>query len=187
MPSCRRAPRPATRCASPAASGRSATAACSSICTTPRARSRSSATRISLPEAGLALVRLLDIGDVIGVEGLVRRTPRGELTVNADGADRARQGAAAAAREISRPRRYRAALSPALCRPDHEPAEPRDAAPAQPGHRRRCARISWSAAISRSRRRCCTRSPAAPRRSRSSPITTRSTSTSICGSRRSCI
>src|SRR5262252_6044898 len=31
----------------------------------------------------LALVRLLDIGDVIGVDGLVRRTPRGELTVNA--------------------------------------------------------------------------------------------------------
>jgi lysyl-tRNA synthetase, class II len=28
-------------------------------------------------------VRLLDIGDLIGVEGLVRRTPRGELTVNA--------------------------------------------------------------------------------------------------------
>jgi lysyl-tRNA synthetase class 2 len=32
---------------------------------------------------GLAAVRLLDIGDVIGVEGLVRRTPRGEMTVNA--------------------------------------------------------------------------------------------------------
>jgi lysyl-tRNA synthetase, class II len=36
-----------------------------------------------LPEAGLATLRLLDIGDVIGVEGKVRRTPRGELTVNA--------------------------------------------------------------------------------------------------------
>ena len=34
------------------------------------------------PEA-LAVVRLLDIGDLIGVEGLVRRTSRGELTVNA--------------------------------------------------------------------------------------------------------
>src|SRR4029077_18958456 len=31
----------------------------------------------------LAVVRLLDIGDLIGVEGLVRRTARGELTVNA--------------------------------------------------------------------------------------------------------
>jgi lysyl-tRNA synthetase, class II len=32
---------------------------------------------------GLAAVRMLDIGDLIGVEGMVRRTPRGELTVNA--------------------------------------------------------------------------------------------------------
>jgi lysyl-tRNA synthetase class 2 len=31
----------------------------------------------------LALLRLFDIGDLIGVEGRVRRTPRGELTVNA--------------------------------------------------------------------------------------------------------
>ncbi len=34
------------------------------------------------PDA-LALLRLFDIGDLIGVEGRVRRTPRGELTVNA--------------------------------------------------------------------------------------------------------
>jgi len=31
----------------------------------------------------LPLLRLLDLGDMIGVEGVVRRTPRGELTVNA--------------------------------------------------------------------------------------------------------
>ena len=36
-----------------------------------------------LDEAGLATLKLLDIGDLIGVEGKVRRTPRGELTVNA--------------------------------------------------------------------------------------------------------
>jgi lysyl-tRNA synthetase, class II len=36
-----------------------------------------------LPPDGLALLRLLDIGDLIGVEGRMRRTPRGELTVNA--------------------------------------------------------------------------------------------------------
>ncbi len=36
-----------------------------------------------LAPQGLAAVRLLDVGDLIGVEGLVRRTPRGELTVNA--------------------------------------------------------------------------------------------------------
>jgi lysyl-tRNA synthetase class 2 len=31
----------------------------------------------------LAIVKLLDLGDIVGVEGVVRRTPRGELTVNA--------------------------------------------------------------------------------------------------------
>ncbi|HWB47866.1 MAG TPA: lysine--tRNA ligase [Stellaceae bacterium] len=36
-----------------------------------------------LSPEGLATLKLLDIGDVIGVEGQVRRTPRGELTVNA--------------------------------------------------------------------------------------------------------
>ena len=36
-----------------------------------------------LAAGDLALLRLLDIGDLIGVEGRVRRTPRGELTVNA--------------------------------------------------------------------------------------------------------
>src|ERR1041385_3052939 len=36
-----------------------------------------------LPPEQLPLLRLLDIGDLIGVEGLVRRTPRGELTINA--------------------------------------------------------------------------------------------------------
>ena len=36
-----------------------------------------------LDPQGIAVVRLLDIGDLIGIEGLVRRTPRGELTVNA--------------------------------------------------------------------------------------------------------
>ncbi len=29
------------------------------------------------------IVKLLDLGDIIGVEGVVRRTPRGEVTVNA--------------------------------------------------------------------------------------------------------
>ena len=37
----------------------------------------------NLPPEQVALVKLLDLGDLIGVEGIVRRTPRGELTVNA--------------------------------------------------------------------------------------------------------
>jgi lysyl-tRNA synthetase, class II len=36
-----------------------------------------------LPPQELALVRLLDLGDIVGAQGVVRRTPRGELTVNA--------------------------------------------------------------------------------------------------------
>jgi lysyl-tRNA synthetase, class II len=36
-----------------------------------------------LDAGGIAVLRLLDLGDVIGVEGRVRRTPRGELTINA--------------------------------------------------------------------------------------------------------
>jgi lysyl-tRNA synthetase, class II len=36
-----------------------------------------------LDPQGMAAVRYLDIGDLAGVEGRVRRTPRGELTVNA--------------------------------------------------------------------------------------------------------
>ncbi len=39
--------------------------------------------RDGLDPQGLAILKLLDIGDLIGVEGVVRRTPRGELTVNA--------------------------------------------------------------------------------------------------------
>jgi lysyl-tRNA synthetase, class II len=39
--------------------------------------------RKSLDETRAALLPLLDLGDIIGVEGIVRRTKRGELTVNA--------------------------------------------------------------------------------------------------------
>ncbi len=35
-----------------------------------------------LNEEQLALVKLLDIGDIVGIEGKVRRTPRGEITVD---------------------------------------------------------------------------------------------------------
>ena len=83
---------------------------------------------------------------------------RGSGAAHAQGrADRQRrarhdagQGAAALAREISRAGRYRAALPPALSRPDHEPAEPRDLAPPQP-HRRGDARLADRARLSRSR------------------------------------
>lgn len=37
----------------------------------------------TLDEPSLALAKTLDVGDVIGAEGIIRRTPRGELTVRA--------------------------------------------------------------------------------------------------------
>ncbi|MGH6975389.1 MAG: OB-fold nucleic acid binding domain-containing protein, partial [Stellaceae bacterium] len=36
----------------------------------------------NLAPENLAILKLLDLGDLIGVEGVIRRTPRGELTVN---------------------------------------------------------------------------------------------------------
>ncbi|MBP6985013.1 MAG: lysine--tRNA ligase [Alphaproteobacteria bacterium] len=38
----------------------------------------------TLPETYQPILKLLDLGDIIGVTGLIRRTPRGELTINAD-------------------------------------------------------------------------------------------------------
>ena len=60
-----------------------------------------------LPAEQLAVVKLLDLGDLIGVEGIVRRTPRGELTINSTKITVLAKASAAAAREISRPRRHR--------------------------------------------------------------------------------
>jgi lysyl-tRNA synthetase, class II len=37
----------------------------------------------NLPEAALNLLKLVDIGDIIGAEGTIRRTPRGELSLKA--------------------------------------------------------------------------------------------------------
>jgi len=37
-----------------------------------------------LDEAGLELLKSLDVGDLVGVSGLVRRTPRGELSIAAE-------------------------------------------------------------------------------------------------------
>ena len=50
---------------------------------TPAARSRSSPHKDTTPEDARALLPLIDIGDIIGVTGVVRRTKRGELSINA--------------------------------------------------------------------------------------------------------
>jgi lysyl-tRNA synthetase class 2 len=38
----------------------------------------------TIPPERTELLKLLDLGDIIGVKGMVRRTPRGEITVNAE-------------------------------------------------------------------------------------------------------
>ena len=105
----------------------------------------------------------------------------------APSASAAHQVAAAAARQVARHRRHRAALSPPLRRSDHERGEPAGVRDALARSCATCALFSIRAAFSRSRRRCCIRSRAAPRRGPSRRITTRSTSTCTCASRRSCI
>ena len=37
-----------------------------------------------LPESDMELLKCLDVGDMVGVSGFVRRTPRGELTIAAE-------------------------------------------------------------------------------------------------------
>ena len=94
------------------------------------------------------------------------------------------QGAPAAAREVARPDRRRAALPPAATSTWSRTPSVAARAPRALDHRAgRCATSSTRAASSRSRRRRCTRSSAAPRRGRSRRTTTRSTSSSSCASR----
>ena len=137
-------------------------------------------------DAAWELVDLLDLGDLIGVDGTLGYTKTGELTVFADRAHVPGQEPAAAAREVARPDRPRAALPAAVRRPVHQSRVARR--PSWAGRRSspRSARSWPRRASSRSRRRRCRPSPAAPRPGRSSRITTRSISTCSCGSRWSC-
>ena len=53
----------------------------------------------------MAAILDLDLGDIVGVDGPVTRTRRGELSVAVDEVDAAGQGAAAAAGQARRPAR----------------------------------------------------------------------------------
>ena len=126
----------------------------------------------------------LDLGDIVGVEGTALRDPPRRRALAGDRPlAPARQEPAAAARQVPRPRGRRDPLPPPRARPDRQRGEPRASSRirARDGHAR-CAAGSTSAASSRSRRRSCSRSTAAPWRGRSPPTTTRSTATSTCGS-----
>ena len=128
----------------------------------------------------------LDLGDLIGVDGIAfMLAPR-----RADAAGRrlhaAGQVAAPAAREAPRADRRRDALPPPRARPDRQRGGARAVHHARAGRSPRCAGSSTTRASSRSRRRCCSRSTAARSRARSRPTTTRSTASSTCGSPPSC-
>ena len=74
-----------------------------------------------MDEAEYNRFKKYDIGDIVGVEGEIFRTQRGEMSVRAQDHHAAVQVPAAAAREVPRPDRQGDALPPALCRSDREP------------------------------------------------------------------
>ena len=129
-------------------------------------------------EAGWALAGELDLGDLIGVDGTLGHTKTGELTVFADRPDVPRQEPAAAAREVARPDRRRAAVTGSA-------TSTCSATPSRwqtfLGRSKIVAAFRQVLARARVRRgrdaRRCRRSPGARRPGRSSRTTTRSTST----------
>ena len=128
----------------------------------------------------------LDLGDIVGADGPVTRTRRGELCVAADRRDAAGEGAAPAAGQARRRPRPRDPVPPALPRPDVRPGRPgrvhhplegdRGGAPLPGRPRVRGGRDPDAPADLRRRRGAPVRD--APQRS--------STATSTCGSPPSC-
>ncbi len=78
-----------------------------------------------MDEAAWNTLKALDLGDILGVTGVVVRTQRGQLSV-APERDPACQGRSSAAREVPRSFRQGDPLSPALCRPDRQRRRSRD-------------------------------------------------------------
>ena len=72
-------------------------------------------------ERDFQLFKLLDIGDIIGVEGYLFRTRTGELSVHAEKLEFLSQDAALHAGEVARPGGRGDALPPALPGPDRQP------------------------------------------------------------------
>ena len=138
-------------------------------------------------EQGWNLVDLLDLGDLIGVDGTLGTTKTGELTVFATHVTIPLQEPFAAAGEVAWPDGPGTALPAAVCRPVHQPR----VAPDFPGpvqdHHGLPQRDGRDGGSSRSRRPRCRPSLGARRPGRSSPTTTPSTCRSSSGSRWSCI
>ena len=86
----------------------------------------------------------LDIGDIVGVKGIVFRTQRGEMSVRVRGGDPAVQVPAAPAGEVPRPDQHRAALPPAICGPDRQPGGEAQLRSSAPSSSSMCG-TSWTA------------------------------------------
>ena len=118
----------------------------------------------------------LDLGDIVGAEGTVGTTRKGELSLFVERWAMLTKALPPSPREVARPAGPRSPAAAPLPAPDHG----RDAAAARrsraPRCCGRCAASSTSAASSSSRGRSCRRSPAARTRARSPRTTTRSTS-----------
>ena len=135
-----------------------------------------------------AMARLLDLdlGDIVGVEGVAFRSRRGELSLRVETFE-------LLAKSLRPPPDKFHGLQDVETRFRHRELdlianeESRARVHARSRIVARSAPTSTSKGSSRSRRRCCSRSKAARWRGRSSPITTRSTATSTCASPPSCI
>ena len=79
-----------------------------------------------MDEAAWNTLKALDLGDILGVTGVVVRTKRGQLSVAPQERDAAVQGRSPAAREVPRSLRQGDPLSSALCRPDRQRRRSRD-------------------------------------------------------------
>ena len=143
--------------------------------------------RNQVGEENWALAECLDLGDLIGVDGELKRTRTGELTIFAEKLHFLTKTL------DPPPEKHHGLTDPEMRqRMRHLDLTYGEgvlrAVPA--AHARSCNRSArrWPArGLSKSKGRRCTRSPAAPRPGRSRRITTRSTCRCFCGSPWSCI
>ena len=91
--------------------------------------------RKTLPEETLAEIKTWDLGDIIGAEGVLARSGKGDLYVDMTSVRLLTKVAASAAGQAPWPDRHRAALPPALRRPDGQRGNPPHLPRALPGHR----------------------------------------------------
>ena len=127
---------------------------------------------------------LVDLGDLLAVQGEVVTSRRGELSVQRDRLVDRRQDAAPAAQRAQAALR-RGPDPAALRRHDGAPRGPRHGAHQGRRAQEPARARSTPAASSRSRRRSSSSPTAAPRPGRSARTSTRSTRTCCCGSRSS--